>query len=151
LAEIVLRHAGQEPHPALFTGLSTSLDQLAQAEPETLLPTFLRQAWQVVGHLGFAPVLDVCTTCGRPLSEDEMAFFDLASGGVRCGRCSEGIDARRIGPVARAQLAALMDDTVVAEIRKPEAHLSLLDDFVTFHMLGGRRLQSFQFLGGTSK
>ena len=148
LAEIVLRHGGQEPQPELFRSLSTGLDRLAEVEPGAFLPEFLTRAWAVVHLLGFGPVLDACTECGRELDETEMGTFDLVSGGIRCSRCPGGPESRKLGPVAREQLAALIGGEGLPVVRKPKAHLSLLDDFVTYHMLAGRRLQSFQFLHG---
>ena len=74
--------------------------------------------------------------------------FDLVSGGLRCSRCPRGSESRKLGPVAREQLSALIGGAELPAVRKPRAHLTLLDDFVTYHMLAGRRLQSFQFLHG---
>lgn len=148
LAEIVLRHAGQERHPELFSGLSGALDDLAGVGEPNLLPSFLARAWHVVLLLGFAPELSNCTTCGRSLKREEMGAFDLVAGGVCCGACPTASASRRLGPVARDQLSALVEGVIPPELIKPQAHLSLLDDFVTVHMLGGRRLQSFQFLRG---
>ncbi|MDH3225278.1 MAG: DNA repair protein RecO [Gemmatimonadota bacterium] len=148
LAEIVLKHAGQERHPELFSSLSGALDDLARVGDGDLMPSFLARAWHVVQLLGFSPELSNCTECGRGLTREEMSAFDLVAGGVCCGACPTGSESRRLGPVAREQLSALVEGTIPVELIKPQAHLSLLDDFVTVHMLGGRRLQSFQFLRG---
>ncbi|NNF28039.1 MAG: DNA repair protein RecO, partial [Gemmatimonadetes bacterium] len=146
LAEVVLKHAGQERHPELFARLSEALDDIASEADATLLSVFLARTWQVVGLLGFSPELTHCTTCGRTLGSEEMGTFDLVAGGVRCGSCGRAPEGRRLGPVARGHLSMLVDGQVAPGLRKPEAHVALLDDFVTVHMLGGRRLQSFQFL-----
>ena len=60
--------------------------------------------------------------------------------------CQAPEGSRRIGPVARAQLRTLLDGKVPPDLLGSRAHLSLLDDFTTFHMLGGRRLGSFRYL-----
>ena len=146
LAEVVLKHAGQERHPELFARLSSALDLIAEEPDESMLAMFLARSWEVVALLGFAPELGHCTTCGRLLGEEEMGTFDLVAGGVCCSACSNVAEGRRLGPVARRQLGSLVEGRVPPELRKPGAHLGLLDDFVTVHMLGGRRLQSFQFL-----
>ena len=148
LAELVLRHAGQEPHEALFRQLTIALDSLSEGADERLVSELLTHAWGVVQLLGFGPVLDCCTHCGREVGADEMGRFDHESGGLRCSGCPHGEHAPRLGPVARGQLQELMSGVPVAVVRKATAQVSLLDDFVTFHMLGGRRLESFRFLHG---
>ena len=145
-AELVLRHAGQEPHAQLYDALSAGLDRLEAAAPASVHGEVLSLGWQLVGFLGFAPELSVCTACGEVLEEGDMGRFDLAAGGVRGPGCPAPRGSRRIGPVARAQLRSLLDGTVPPDLRGSRAHLSLLDDFTTFHMLGGRRLDSFRFL-----
>src|SRR5690606_24660340 len=108
LAELVLRHAGEEPSPALFAALSGGLDRIAEAAGADVVPALLREAWGVVGAFGYRPALDACLQCGAPPG-GELARFDVAAGGVRCARCAGDRSGLRIGPVARAQLAALID------------------------------------------
>ena len=145
-AEIVLRHAAEEPNAELYRALSRGLDRLGSAGPESIIGEVLALGWRISHALGFAPELTVCTGCGRLLEPDEMARFDLSAGGVRARECPAADGSRRIGPVARAQLLTLLEGDVPEELRGQGAHLTLLDDFVTFHMLGGRRIGSFGFL-----
>ena len=145
-AELVLRHAGQEPHADLYDALSAGLDRLEGALPADVHGEVLALGWRMVQILGFGPELSVCTACGEVLEEEEMGRFDLAAGGVQGPGCQAPEGSRRIGPVARAQLQCLLDGEVPAGLRGSRAHLSLLGDFTTFHMLGGRRLGSFRFL-----
>ena len=145
-AELVLRHAGQEPHAELFDALSTGLDRLERSAPGDVTGEVLALCWRMVQALGFSPELSSCTTCGRSLEEGEMGWFDLAEGGLRGQECPAPEGSRRIGPVARTQLVSLLQGNAPPGLLKPRAHLSLLDDFTTFHMLGGRRLGSFRFL-----
>lgn len=145
-AELVLGHAGQDPHAELFDALSNGLDRLEAAPPATTHGEVLALGWKMVRVLGFEPELAVCTACGRALEEGDMGRFDLAAGGVRGPECPPPRGSRRIGPVARAQLDSLLEGTVPPDLRSTRAHLSLLDDFTTFHMLGGRRPGSFRFL-----
>ncbi|MDE2804077.1 MAG: DNA repair protein RecO [Gemmatimonadota bacterium] len=145
-AEIVLRHAAEAPNPELYRALSVGLDQLGRAGPEDIIAEVLALGWRIIHALGFAPELTVCTGCGRALERDEMARFDLSAGGVRGPECPAAGGSRRIGPIARAQLLNLLEGDVPEELRGPAPHLTLLDDFLTFHMLGGRRLASFDFL-----
>lgn len=145
-AEIILRHAAEEPNAALYDALSTGLDRLEIAQAEEVVGQVLALGWRIIHTLGFAPELSVCTSCGRALDPDDMARFDLSAGGVRGPECPVSSGSRRIGPLARLQLVTLLAGQVPDELRRPGAHLTLLDDFITFHMLGGRRLASFDFL-----
>lgn len=145
-AEIVLRHAAEEPNAALYAALSTGFDRLETAQAEDVVGQVLALGWRIIHTLGFAPELTTCTASGRAIEPDEMARFDLSAGGVRGPECPSSDSARRIGPLARQQLLTLLTGEVPEELRRPGAHLTLLDDFITFHMLGGRRLASFNFL-----
>jgi len=144
-AELVLRHAAQEPHPPLYDLLSQGLDRLADAPGATVAGEVLALGWTMIRIFGFSPELSACTSCGKVL-EDEMARFDLASGGVRCSSCGAPQGSRRIGPEARRQLARFLQGEPAADFPGPRAHLALLDDFVTCHLLGGRRPESLRFL-----
>lgn len=145
-AEIILRHAAEEPNAALYDALSAGLDRLETAGAEDVVGQVLALGWRIIHTLGFAPELSMCTACGRALEPDDMARFDLSAGGVLGPECPASGSARRIGPVARLQLLTLLTGEVPEALRRPGAHLTLLDDFITFHMLGGRRLSSFNFL-----
>lgn len=183
-AELVLRHAGQEPHAGLYDLLSRGLDRLERAPSAVLAAEVLALGWSIVHLFGFGPELAACTGCGRTLDGDEMARFDLDAGGVRCSACDAPGGSRRIGPGARAQIARFLKGgacppaapSSVASAPLPRdaappsgrpagtrldsppprdaapplpvapAHLALLDDFVTRHLLEGRRPDSFRFL-----
>ena len=144
--ELVLRHAGQEPHPELYDALSEGLDRLEDAPPGDVIGEVLALGWKMVHILGFAPELSACMSCGELLEDDDMGHFDLAEGGIRGPGCTASEGSRRVGPVARAQLRTLLLGEVPGNLLKPRAHLTLLDDFTAYHMLGGRRLGSFRFL-----
>lgn len=145
-AELVLRHAGQEPNDELFHALSHGLDRIEGAASETVPAELLALGWAIVQILGFAPELEACVACGQPLGDGSMGWFDLQAGGV-CGSCCPVPDgSRRVGPEARTQLRSLLAGDPPSSLRGLRANLSLLDDFTAFHMLGGRRLDSFRFL-----
>lgn len=145
LAELVLRHALEDPSPALFEALSEGLERLERASGSEVVPVALRQAWRVVSALGYRPILDGCVECGAPL-EEGLARFDLAAGGLRCPRCALGHSGPRLGPLARAQLAELLDADGPPALDRPRAHLRLLSDFVTHHVGAGRALPSLLVL-----
>ena len=145
-AELVLRHAGQEPHEELYRVLSGGLDRLEDAPSEAVLAELLALGWAIVQILGFGPEVQACVACGRSVGADAMGWFDLQAGGIRGPCCRAAHGDRRVGPVARQQLGHLLAGEAPPGVRGLRAHLSLLDDFTAFHMLGGRRRGSFRFL-----
>jgi len=148
LAEILLRHAGEEGSPALFRRIDEGLDRVAAAGPEDRVGQVLAQGWALVSELGYRPALDRCVACGRDFGEKEMTRFDFGAGGLRCATCADDVRGPRIGPGAREDLRSLSLGRAPPELRRSRAHLGLLDDFVTFHLSGGRPLNSFRILLG---
>ncbi len=146
VAELVVAHADQEPHQELWVAVEEALDRLEEADPELLPTAALAGAWRVVEAYGFAPQLDPCVQCGSVLEEDEVGRFDLAAGGLRCASCSQGASGARLGPGARAQVRALLLGRSEEGVARPRAHLSLLADFVAYH-IASRPLKSLRFLG----
>jgi hypothetical protein len=65
---------------------------------------------------------------------------------MRCVRCGGASSGPRLGPGARAQLAALLREGPPPKIDRARAHLRLLSDFVSFHLGSGRTLPSVQVL-----
>ena len=147
LAEIVLKHAGEDANPTLFDALSSGLDRLTEAAPDLVIATLLREGWRLVATLGYRPVVEACVECGGAPG-DAITRFDFAAGGIRCASCSRVESGPRLGPGARAQLAALLDDPEVPLLERPKAHLRLLADFVAYHISDGRPLGSFEVLAG---
>ena len=145
-AELVLRHTLQEPHPELYRAISTGLDRLEAASPGEVLAHVLALAWNIVQTLGFGPELVVCLRCGRSLEPDEMGWFGMRAGGVGGACCDPSGGSRRIGPQAREQLKQLLAGDAPGTLRGRRAHISLLGDFTSYHMLGGDRLSSLRFL-----
>lgn len=146
LAEIVLRHAGADSNPDLFDALVDGLRAVA-AEPEPLSVTLTR-AWTIVAELGYQPELDGCIACGRSLEEvTEAMRFDHSAGGLRCPDCSAGVVGPRLTPETRRDLVRMIEGVgPVAALPRPRAHLSLLDDFVTYHLSSGESLRSIAVL-----
>lgn len=146
VAELVVSHTDQEPHPEVFLALEDALDALADVD-RLLAPTAaLAGAWRIVDAFGFAPELDDCARCARPLGDEEMGRFDFAAGGVLCGKCADTTAGPRVGPMARAQLRGLLGGVVDKPVTHPRRHLALLSDFVSFHV-AQKPLKTFRFLG----
>lgn len=146
-AELVLVHAETERQPGVFEALETALDALAAAEVERLPATALAGLWTITEAFGFAPQLDPCVRCDNPLGPEEVGRFDFAAGGVRCAACGHDTAGPRVGPVARAQLAAFLVGDVPGRLSHARQHLALVSDFITYHV-ASKPLKSVGFLGG---
>lgn len=145
MAEVVLKHAGEDSNPLLFGALGDGLDRLSDAPEGRFLTTLLREGWSLVSTLGYRPVVEVCVECGAAPG-DALTRFDFSAGGIRCPNCSEVEVGPRLGPRARAQLTALLDDPTLPEVERPRGHLRLLGDFITYHLSGGRPLTTLKVL-----
>ena len=145
VAELVLRHGGEAPAPALFAVLEDALDGIDRTSDSDALSTVLAAGWGVVAVLGYHPLLECCVACDRTIDAHEVGRFDLEAGGIRCEPCSVGRSGPRVGPGARRQLRGLLSNEA-GLLTRPRAHLQLLSDFVTYHVSGGRPLESFRFL-----
>lgn len=148
LAELVLKTASEEADPLLFERVDGALRRLAETPRETLETVALAETWALVGHLGFAPTLDVCTGCERDVEPEEDVAFDYAEGGVRCTDCV-GLAAGRMLP-AHAR-AALVEMTAghAPELERTAAHWMLLARFLAYHVVDGARLRALDFLTET--
>ncbi|MDP9324993.1 MAG: DNA repair protein RecO [Candidatus Dormibacteraeota bacterium] len=90
----------RHPQPELFAVVTGALGRLAAAdtEPRMELADFLMR---VLAELGYAPQLEECARCGRPLGETGLGFSPIA-GGVTCPDCNASwsvapkIDARSV-------------------------------------------------------
>jgi DNA repair protein RecO len=145
-AELVLAHADQEPHPELFYALEQSLDALEIAAPDSTPTAALSAIWRITVGFGFAPQLEVCVRCGREVEAEELGRFDFSAGGVRCPDCADESTGPRVGPIARAQIVALLEGGAGVRISHPRRHLGLVSDFVAYHVVS-RPLKSLHFLG----
>lgn len=146
LGELVLQHAGEEPHPSLFLGLSRGLDDLERMPKPDVLRALLLHLWGLIGELGYAPEVEECVACGRPFHQEELGHFDFGGGGIRCSDCLEGRRGPRLGPRAREQLRGFLNGDVPEELSRPRAHLRLASDFITYHISGGTPLRSMEVL-----
>ena len=146
-AELVLAHVEQQEHPGLFEALEASLDEISEADEARLPGVALAALWTITSGLGFAPQLSTCVRCGGELEPGDVGRFDFAAGGVRCPACSADAAGPRVGPVARAQVNALLAGEVPDGLSHFRQHLALVSDFVAFHV-ASKPLKSLRFLGG---
>lgn len=160
LSELILKHAGEEPHPQLFERLGRGLDRLTAKETLDPLLTALAEAWRIVALLGYEPQLDECVSCAASIGEAEVGRFDYVAGGIRCAKCArESVGPRalstrerafacgpRVGPQARHELRRLVGGQVPDAVVRRSGHVHLLAGFVRHHLSGGRSLRSLDFL-----
>ncbi|MCH7859525.1 MAG: DNA repair protein RecO [Candidatus Marinimicrobia bacterium] len=84
-----------DPHPILFRLVTATLRHLNLSEEDVSVMLHFYQL-QLSRQLGFAPHLNTCMNCGRPLSE---AALDLTTGELMCIQCRPG-GALRLPPQA---------------------------------------------------
>ncbi len=149
IAELVIRAASEEADQALYDQIRGAFARIARASEERLDGVLLAEAWALVGRLGFTPSIDGCAACGRPLAEDEDAFFDYDAGGVLCAQCARPGPVRgsgRVVPAAARRVLACLTQGNAVEIERPAAHWALLHRFITHHVADGATLRSLPFL-----
>jgi DNA repair protein RecO len=146
VAELVVAHADEEPHPEIYQALEDALNAIERVPEAGIATATLSGAWRIVEAFGFAPELGACTRCGKPLAPDEIGRFDFAAGGILCAACGAGAAGPRVGPGARAQLHGLLSGRLDPPVTHARRHLALLSDFVAFHV-AQRPLKSLHFLG----
>jgi DNA repair protein RecO (recombination protein O) len=135
-----------DPHPLLFRLITSTLRHLDNTGADAGIYLHFYQL-QLARHLGFGPQLDLCTHCGRKLTE---ATFDRSTGDLSCTRCRPSGDIR-LRPDALAYLhfldhthiRQLAEHPTRADIRQ-EVETYLLD-YLFFHVDGMSGLKSIKF------
>lgn len=148
LAEIMLRFAPPDPHPASFDLLAESLRRLELAPPAELESLGLRCIWHLASVLGFAPALDACVHDGAPIPSTGDLSFSTREGGALCAACAAPHGATRLPAQARADLIQLLDpDAPLPELapRHAAAHRRLLGRYVRYHLGEGAELSALEF------
>lgn len=148
VAELILRSGIEESDPHLFDAVRDALDRIQDAAADAAEPVVLGETWALIARLGFAPSLEECIGCGRPLDANEEVIFDYAAGGVRCALCATGMPGRALPPHAREALIRLIQGESVA-LERTTAHWRLLARFLAHHVLDGASLKSLAFLAET--
>ncbi len=142
LCELVLRLAPAERDERLFESLLHGLDSLVAADPATVPGVALATIWRLVETLGFAPSLDVCASCGRPMV-GEAAAFDVREASLFCRRCvphGSLLPAEQVEALRRHAGGNATDEAPSG------VQARLLVDFIRHHAAEGTRLRSLDFL-----
>jgi DNA repair protein RecO (recombination protein O) len=148
LAEVLLRFAPADPHPASYDLLRDALGLLEVTPPAALDAITFRILWRLVSVLGFAPSLDACARDGQPLPPDGPLAFNTREGGALCARCATRHGATSLPADARADLAALLDsaaDLPALDERHATSHRRLLSRYIRFHLGEGAELPALDF------
>jgi DNA repair protein RecO (recombination protein O) len=148
VAELILRSGIEESDPHLYDAVREALDHIQEAPVGAAEAVVLGETWALIARLGFAPALEECIGCGRPLAAHEEVSFDYAAGGVRCAVCAAGMPGRPLPPHAReALIRSIQGESVTLE--RTTAHWRLLARFLAHHVLDGASLKSLAFLAET--
>jgi DNA repair protein RecO (recombination protein O) len=148
LAEVMLRFAPPDPHPASYDLFRDALAALEQAPAEDVDALGFRLLWHLVSVLGFAPALDECVRDGARLPVDGALAFSTRDGGALCAACAGEHGATRLPPEARADLVALLDPEAALprlDARHGTAHRRLLARYIRYHLAEGAELPALEF------
>ena len=145
-AELVLRFAPSDPHPALFDTLAGALDHCVAVPAEDVARTGLAALWQLLVVLGFGPAMDTCARCGGDLRGSTR--FGVADGGLLCRRCAAARTTSALGADDVATLRALVEGAELPAGLAPthlRAHRRLLARFVRRHVSEEREMGALDF------
>jgi len=149
IAELAMRFGTGESHTELYDALLTTLDAIGGSVAAASVDAALGGAWNLIGHMGFAPALDTCAMCHTAIAEDGLVSFSHPSGGVVCRRCASlARNVRQLPPDARASLRAWVEGdgsaTPLPDGPSRRAHQRLLREFLAEHLLDGRPLRAYE-------
>jgi DNA repair protein RecO (recombination protein O) len=142
LAELTLRIAGDEANPAMFDGLSRTLDAVAAASGNAVVERGLAGAWQIIADAGFTPALDECALCHSSFSSEAAVAFSHPAGGALCDNCARRATVtRRLPAHARGVLRGWLAGEEAAELSALDAraHQRLLREFIREHVASDDR------------
>jgi DNA repair protein RecO (recombination protein O) len=154
----------EEPAEELFS-LALRAMEVIESAPRGSVGELFR-AWQlrVAAHLGYAPRVDHCLACGRPLDEgpndSEPWLFLPAEGGVLCPACRSTSEnavglklppraLRRIRAMIRGGKGGMASPIAAASVREPSAGWlqtldRLVEEFLRYHVDSYRGLRSLE-------
>ena len=138
----------EDRHPVegIFELTCWALEELArEADPRRASAYFLSSA---LSFLGYAPQLDDCAACARPLPPEPAAFSPVA-GGFLCRDCAD--PAQSQSPVAALKVLRVMAAGDISLYRRLKLEPPLMEEVervlelqLEYHLDG--RLKSLQFL-----
>ena len=119
-----------EPAPLIFELSVRALEVLSQAPRARLHELFRAFQLRVAALLGYAPLLETCLHCARPLSDNatqEIWLFRPGEGGILCPNCASGADSGiRIRPRALRRLRTMVQGREASE-QSEAGEVAILD------------------------
>ena len=124
-----------DPHPELFRALVETLRALGGDAPAApLVPAFQSDLLRAIGY---APNLEQCMGCGRPVARGGPVFFSAGAGGLLCRDCeAHYVEKWRVSPRLLGTTTRTGD---------PALWFELLDYHLTH--IAGRRFKTAEQLG----
>lgn len=145
IGEVCLRF-GTEATAGVHDALEGGFDRLETADDASVAARALAAGWRIVAELGFAPSLDECALCHRPLGDAEEVRFAHRAGGAVCQSCRALVPgARQLPAPARATLRRWLagEEAGIADRATARAHQRLLREFLEEHLGDGRAFRAF--------
>ncbi len=142
----------EEPHPETFKLTLDCLKALQQAKTESAGLIFWGALLKFLALEGYAPSLESCVSCGKPLAQAKL-MISLQRGGLICGDCVEVEE-----PVVSITLEALallrrMERTPLSDLgqlemdnRAGKMAAEVILSLAAYHLGLPRNLRSFKFL-----
>ena len=145
LAELALKCAPADPQPQVFDAVSAGFAALEHTEEDSTDAVALLACWGLVVSLGFAPTLDACVVCDRPISG--RVAFSAAQGGALCAIHRAGVSTSMLAEADAVSLAALVGGRLPEPLdaRHAAAHRRLLLGFIRQHLAEHRALPALTF------
>ncbi len=146
LSELCLRFGTDDSAREFHDVLAAGLDAVGAASDDDVAARALAAAWRLVAELGFAPSLDECALCHRPLAPDETVRFGHRAGGALCTACAAAAPgARALPPEARRVLGRWLGGDAGDPLDAPtaRAHQRLLREFLEEHLADGRPMRAW--------
>jgi DNA repair protein RecO (recombination protein O) len=153
LAESVLRIVHDEAAPGVYEVVSSGLDRIAQSRPTQATSAGIGTLWALIAAVGFAPAVDVCSSCHAALSTHEDAAFSHSAGGALCATCaSYAAASRRLPAAAREAIREWIggEQFNLATVGEERAHQRLLREFLGQHLPDNRPSPAYHFWEGGS-
>lgn len=158
LCDMFLRLPSEGHHePHLYGLLSHALDSLANRRVQE---TLLRFELGLLSVLGLTPVLQECSSCGRPIAPVASIRFSPSRGGVVCSRCPSSVGAGdtqlTAGSLAVLRAWAPSPPTATVPVRCSRQQLlelhQLLGTFINYHLhdIPASRAIAHEIITGTN-
>ncbi|HID68883.1 MAG TPA: DNA repair protein RecO [Desulfobacterales bacterium] len=135
---VLLATKEMEGDDGLYPLLIWSLSSLNSGRPPLIvLILFLIRFYALIGY---SPILDSCLECGQQLRTDKTYCFHVASGGLRCSKCTEkGTNRLKLSQGTLKSLAAALQQPL-ERLNRLQFSKNSQEEALTFLHSYGRQL-----------